>query len=435
MLNSKNSLHGKISHILLIIFCNGLGQSAFLLASPLISRLYTPQDFSSYAIYSAFFSILSTVILLRYELIIPTLKTHKMAAYLVLTCGIILLLSVGIIIILLLLAHWFLPIWHLTVPHYLYYLPLGLALYGIYRTVTYWMIRLQQYTLIAYTKLLQGCIQVFIILLVGYCIQSPIGLILGVIVGYSAAVLSYSIRLIKKDRYFFKLPYLGLVTALFLKLNNCYKYSTPAALLNTLNTALPTLIVITIFGTALGGQYSFAWILIATPFSVISQVLSQWYYGNACARFRQNPQKILAYYLKAIALLFSATLLPIILLGLFIPDIFTLLFQKEWAPAASLSKLLLLQAWFSFCVSSVSQHYNLLQKQYLNLLWNILQLLLLSNIGLLEYHFKLPLYNFVALIVFTQITAYILMFLFNIYCIKNFNLNCFEPKAKPCAYS
>ena len=48
-----------------------LGQGLAVLASPLLTRLYTPSGFGVLAAYTSIFSILLVVVALRYELAIP----------------------------------------------------------------------------------------------------------------------------------------------------------------------------------------------------------------------------------------------------------------------------------------------------------------------------------------------------------------------------
>ena len=46
---------------------SALGQGVVVLSSPILTRLYTPQDFGALAVYIALISILSSVVSCRYE--------------------------------------------------------------------------------------------------------------------------------------------------------------------------------------------------------------------------------------------------------------------------------------------------------------------------------------------------------------------------------
>ena len=59
---------------------NVLGQSAVLLASPILTRLYTPEEFGVFAIFASLLGIVGIVSGLRYELAIPLTLTDGSAA-------------------------------------------------------------------------------------------------------------------------------------------------------------------------------------------------------------------------------------------------------------------------------------------------------------------------------------------------------------------
>lgn len=67
------------------------GQAIVVLASPVLTRLYTPEDFGVLAVYASLLCVLSTVATLRYELAIPLPKRDEDAAALVVLCLVIVL--------------------------------------------------------------------------------------------------------------------------------------------------------------------------------------------------------------------------------------------------------------------------------------------------------------------------------------------------------
>ncbi len=119
------------------------GQSIVVLASPIITRLYTPEEFGVLAVYTSFLGILSVLASLRYELAIPLPeKDRDAASLLVLSLGIVVFMSlfigVGIWILGDYIIHWFnTPALHA----YLWLLPLGVLMTGVYQVffrLYYW---------------------------------------------------------------------------------------------------------------------------------------------------------------------------------------------------------------------------------------------------------------------------------------------------------
>src|SRR5579859_7537402 len=62
------------------------GQAVSLLLSPLLTRLYSPQEFGTLSVFSAIIAILSVVAALRYELALPLAKSDEDAVNLMAVC-------------------------------------------------------------------------------------------------------------------------------------------------------------------------------------------------------------------------------------------------------------------------------------------------------------------------------------------------------------
>lgn len=73
LLKSNTSL----KHITMIAGGTTLAQLVNILATPVISRIYSPEDFGVAAVFMSVVSILSVISALRYELAIPLPKTER----------------------------------------------------------------------------------------------------------------------------------------------------------------------------------------------------------------------------------------------------------------------------------------------------------------------------------------------------------------------
>lgn len=73
------------------------GQMVSILLSPLLTRLYTPQQFGILSVYSALLTIFVVVASLRYELALPLARTDRDALNLVGVCGCVLLVTTAAI--------------------------------------------------------------------------------------------------------------------------------------------------------------------------------------------------------------------------------------------------------------------------------------------------------------------------------------------------
>ncbi|HOX23097.1 MAG TPA: hypothetical protein PLL10_06490, partial [Elusimicrobiales bacterium] len=72
-----------------------IGQGLVLALSPVVSRLYTPDDFGTLAVYASFLGIATVIVSLRYEIAIPLPEDDKVAANL-LGLSLLLALAAGV---------------------------------------------------------------------------------------------------------------------------------------------------------------------------------------------------------------------------------------------------------------------------------------------------------------------------------------------------
>ncbi|MEM2568006.1 MAG: oligosaccharide flippase family protein [Candidatus Bathyarchaeia archaeon] len=168
-----------------------LGQAISVLASPILTRLYTPDDFGVLAVYSSILGILSVVASWRYELAIPLPDKDEDAVNLVaLSLGIVVLMSflvaLGVWLLRNQIVRW------VNVPalqRYLWLLPVGVLLVGAYQVFNYWAIRKKAFGALAQTKLRQGIGATATQISLGLVRPSPLGLLLGQVVGQAGGLL------------------------------------------------------------------------------------------------------------------------------------------------------------------------------------------------------------------------------------------------------
>nr|WP_274520339.1 oligosaccharide flippase family protein [Ectothiorhodospira sp. 9100] len=128
------------------------------MASPLLTRLYSPEDFGLLAVFAALLGILSVIASLRYQLAIPLPESDEEAAHVV-VLGLIIVADMSLLatVLVIFFAQPIADVFNTpALASYLWLLPLALLLSGIYQVFNYWAIRVKAFTPIARTKLTQA---------------------------------------------------------------------------------------------------------------------------------------------------------------------------------------------------------------------------------------------------------------------------------------
>jgi len=138
------------------------GQAVSLLLSPLLTRLYSPQEFGILSVYSAIIAILVVVASLRYELALPLVRDDEDAVNLMMVCLLTLVGTTAAVGLVSFLApdRWIERFWPipLDATHSLIYRTLlvtGYACLGGYFVALYVATRANAYKAIARTRLAQ----------------------------------------------------------------------------------------------------------------------------------------------------------------------------------------------------------------------------------------------------------------------------------------
>lgn len=322
-------------------FAQGLG----FLFLPIITRLYTPDEFSILAVLSSIISILAVAACLRLEIAIPLPKEDEDAANLFVLALIFCTLTsiVGGISV------WLLSsiIVSLTnkpsIEIYLWTIPVGIWLTSSYSAVQFWATRKKHFTAIAKTRATQTLGSIIIQIGLGIFTNSgSLGLLLGQLFYCGAG----SVKLIrnsflKTQDKTYNISRTRLVSNLK-QYKNYPKFSTFESLANTASSEIPILIIAS---TTVGPEAGFLFLalkIMVIPIGLIGRQVANVYLAHAAEVNRQGNLK--EFTIKILNGLIMSGIGPLILIGITAPTITPLIFGDEWGGAGKIISLL--TPWF-----------------------------------------------------------------------------------------
>lgn len=340
-------------------------QAMLVLASPLLTRLYTPEDFGLLAVYAGLLALFSVVASLRYELAIPLPESNEEAANVVILSLVTVLIMTFISGLMVLVAGSRIAE-ILGVPAlagYFWLLPLGVLLLGGYKVFKYWAIRVKAFGDVAKTRISQSlgmlAVQIF-----GFKLGA-VALLLGQAAGHGFG----SIRLAKLTtghNEFRQWTWAGV-----LKAAKRYKqfpiFSTWGALFNTAGTQLPPILFASLFSAGAAGLYALAHRVLAMPMSVIGEAVSKVFFANAAEAHRAGRlgPLVAGIHSKLAELAMPVTLL-LIVAG---PHLFSFVFGEEWRQAGEFARYMAPWLYMVFITSPLSTLFSVLERQRLGMIF------------------------------------------------------------------
>jgi O-antigen/teichoic acid export membrane protein len=360
-----------------------VGQLMLLLASPLLSRLYSPEDFGCLAIYTSILSILVTIIALCYERATLIVEDDLSLAHLQTLCFLVMFVFVGIALIFILAFRSSVVVWLKAPPqtqNYLLFLPLSLLGAGTYQILSYAAMRRKNFGVLAKTRLQQSAGQVGVQSLFGFLHAGPLGLILGDVCGRSGGGF-----LIAKQEYRTyrslnaKISWHGIYNVA-VRYKKFPLISTTSALLNSLGITLPVLLLSASYGVQIAGWYSLGQRIIGLPMLMMGNAVSQVFVGEAARLRRESPGDLLPLFLRTLRKLMFVGFFPIVTIGLASPALFPFVFGSQWKTAGQYTQWLALMFFLQFIANPLGGTLDVLERQDLHFWREVIRIALLSGV-------------------------------------------------------
>lgn len=376
----NNLLQSKfLKNILMLVGGTAFAQLIGLLALPLLTRIYTPEDFTVLATYVSILALITSVACLRFEIAIPIPKNEESAINL-LVLSIISLFIITLLtwLIISINSEWISNITNWRLEGYLWLLPIGVFFGSFYNALQYWMTREKEFSIVAKTKMVQSISGVSTQLGLGYATITPFGLLLGHLFKAGAGsigltkyfLINYKKKLYEVNSHKLK--------ETFKKYDNFPKYSTWEALTNSAAIELPVLIIATSLLGAEAGFLMLAMQLLSAPISLIGASVSQVYLAEASEKYYKDELK--SFTNKTILTLVKVGFLPLLVAGISAPFLVPVIFGEQWARTGILISWMVPWFFMQFITSPVSMALHITNNQRIAMILQIFGLILRGGV-------------------------------------------------------
>ncbi len=342
-----------ITNVLTMLSGTAIAQVIPIAVAPILTRLYSAEDYGAYALFLLISYTISALASLRYEFAIMLPEEEADAASLVALCfGLALLVSsivlTGTVVI---------RVAGLDVPRAsalglsVYLLAPMVLLQSTYQTLSYWLLRKQAFRQLALSRVFRAVAMAGANIALGIA-HAPQGLVISSLLGQTAAVFVLVYRLFREDKAAFKeisRPRALRQAALH---KNFPIFALPSDLLSTFAQQLPLLLL----PQRLGGYFAFVQNVVNAPLGFIGGAVLDAFKERATRDYRERGE-FRAVFVKLFQALALATIIPTLVLMLFAPALFAFVFGEAWREGGNLAQILGLLFCFKFIASPLSYSY------------------------------------------------------------------------------
>ncbi len=336
-----------------------VAQAIPMLAAPVLTRLYAPADYGEYAAFMLVATALSALASARLELAIMLPEKEHEAASLLVLC---LLIAGGVSLVLFLVVLFAgdgLPeaFAGSKIGDAVRLLAPMIALQSGFQVLNYWLLRKQRFRLLSISRVFRalaiaGANIAFGLLLV------PRGLVFSTLIGQTVATGILAGQVAYEDRVALKGFDFKLARRLAVLHREFPLFSLPAELLSTLAGQLPVMLL----DKATGGLFAFVQMVVNAPLSFVSGAVFDAFKERATRDYREQGtfRPIFTKLAKTLVLLGIAPLLVLVLFG---PPLFALVFGEAWRMGGEVARILAAMYFLKLLASPLSYAFNVVGRQ------------------------------------------------------------------------
>ena len=344
-------------NVITLMSGTALAQVIPVLLSPVLTRLYSPEQYGTLALFTSVVGIFSVAATFRYELSIMLPEQDSDAVNIIVLS---LILNFSLSTILLIIT--FLFDKQLTellnnplISRWLYFVPLMVFLIGVFQSMHYWLSRKNHYNQLSAALIsrsgIKGGAQVGVI----YALPGigTAGLIGGAIFGQFVATIIIVKQSFSQIFRAFKKVSFKRITELGKKYKTFPLINTPHALVNALSSNLPVMLLTSFFTSKVAGLYSLALMAVMLPTGLISNAIGQVFYQRISEAYNKK-ESLYPYTVRLVKGLFFVSIIPFGLLFFLAPSLFGLIFGGQWTEAGLYTRILTPWILMRFIVAPMS---------------------------------------------------------------------------------
>jgi len=364
-----------LGQVLTLVSGTVAAQAILVLASPFLTRIYSPDDFATLQMYTIWTGLIAAFASGRYELAIMIAKDdsdRRTIAWLSLMLSVAISIAAGTLVVLF--AHSSIYAVNLVGPPSIaiWLIPLGALCYAWSMVVQRWEAWNNRFRSLATSQVYGGIVTVTLQFLLAYLVDKPSGtqLVIANLIGLFVTCYTMSGEILSdlwNNRTDLRVAE-ALSTA-----SKHWKFpafSTGAHLLGRITVEIPKLMIGALFAPAALGLFSLSLRVSQLPLALIGQAFGHVFF-RCVADCRGDGKRVQRLLNRSALFLLAIILPPMIVLYLWAEPLFGFVFGQKWIVAGTYARLLIPWMIAGFVVQPISYSLQAFEKQDMIFLWNV----------------------------------------------------------------
>lgn len=386
-----------------------IAQIITVLAAPITTRIFTPEQLGIYTLLITGLGIFGSVICMRYDLTIVTEeKENNVYALVILSTFITIVMSIIVTI-----GYYFYLKSNGNYKSYVYaciFLLFLLITTGIINILTSYNNRMKEYKLMTQVYVIRTTTQNILMIIFGVMKMGVLGLLSSQLFSQFFSLKKQSASLVGKKEKLKKISYRN-IKYVAMKHKNQLLFSTPAALANNISYSSLNIFIVFLFGSATLGFYSLSYRILGLPLTLISGNVSKVFFENASREYEANGHYRKSF-LKTVKFLIILAVPMLFVLEFIVPYFFSIIFGNAWKVAGTYIQILAPLFTIRFVVLSVAPGLIIIKKQKIDFFIQLLFVIFSLCIVILCKSMNLRIEAFLFFIMISYSLVYLYYFYF-----------------------
>jgi O-antigen/teichoic acid export membrane protein len=376
------------ANVLTLVMGISVSQIIPILALLVLTRIYSPQHFGIFAIYTSVVSAIAVISTGGYEFAVMLPDKDEDALNIVVAILIICFFISSISFIIL--GVFNIPIAKMLgnseISFFLYLVPLMVFPFGAYQAFYYWLNRKKEYKKITINKIIQALFTAAALITMGFMGFGAGGLIYGGIAGQLLASTIMGCQIWKENKGQKVMLDYNYAKKLLKRYRGFPRYALPTNFINTIAIQIPTVLLNNFFGSLIVGFFGLTQRVFQTPISLISLSVRDVFIERASSDYR-NKGSCTDIFLKTFKGMSFFSFVLFLIVFLTGPILFSVVFGNGWRLAGRFAQILSPVLFLRMLIVPLGNVFNVIEKQKIDLFFNIYMLVSTVMVLFLSYYF------------------------------------------------
>lgn len=342
-------------NVITLMTGTSIAQAIPIAISPILTRLYTPEDFGVVAVYMSCVAVLSIVSTGRYEMAI-TLPTDDCDAanIAVLSLKLCMAICSALLVIVIFAGVQIASILGISqLAPWLYFLPVSIMATSAINVFQFWCNRKSQYRRMSTNRVQSAALSSIANISFGIGGASG-GMIFGGLLGQVFAAGWIGRTVLRENEDSFK-NVASLGQKKIARLYSAHpKHVAPSHLIGTIAMQIPIFLISSVYSTVALGFFSLAYRLVSLPTVLIASAIGDVYRQKIAVAYNENGE-FKAIFVKTLKTTTTLALLPFGILYFVVPDLFAIIFGEPWRVAGEYAQILIVSSFFQFIFTPIDK--------------------------------------------------------------------------------